>query len=125
MLFLKKNVWACGLLLAISLPACREPRPESVLPPAQMQQILMDVSLAESWSSMAAADSAHAGQQKAYDSLSVYYTEIFNHYRLRPEDFEASLRWYAANPQELDSIYARLLPELSRLEGMYPVVSGK
>jgi hypothetical protein len=123
MLYLKKNVWACSLLvwIAAAMGACSEQMPEGLLPPERMQQILLDVSLAETWSSMAAADSAHAGQQKAYDSLSVYYTDIFNHYRLSPEDFEANLRWYAAHPQELDSIYARLLPELSRLEGLHPV----
>lgn len=77
-----------------------------------MQQVLMDVNLAEAFSTVV-RDSAHKPGTKNNDSLAVYYASIFNHYKITSEQFQESLEWYKANPDKLDTIYTSLLAKVT------------
>lgn len=82
------------------------------LPRKVMQDVLMDISLAEGYSIMV-KDSLHAAGSKNYDSLAVFYKEIFAHHHITQEEFEQSLDWYKENTSELDSVYAAMQTVIS------------
>lgn len=85
----------------------------SHLPPKMMQQVLLDVSLAEGYCTMA-KDSLHRAGTKNYDSLAVYYKEIFDHYKITEEQFTESLDWYKNHPSDLDTLYTKMLPIVAK-----------
>ena len=83
------------------------------LPPKVMQQVLMDVNLAESYSTIV-KDSVHRKGAKNFDSLSVYYKAILDHYKITEEQFSESYNWYRDHPEKLDTAYAGILPIIIR-----------
>jgi hypothetical protein len=97
------------------LYSCK-PKEEEHLSPEKMQHILTDLHLAEI-NSMLVYDSTHQARNKNIDSLALYYNEVFAHHRISKEEFSKSLEWYKANPQELDSVYARVITDLSIMSG--------
>lgn len=90
-------------------------------PPDKMQAILQDIHLAESYSTVIRQDSLHRGAERDYDSLAVYYQTIFRHYHTDDKEFEQSLTWYKQHPEELDSIYIRMIDSLTRLENKFQI----
>ena len=79
-----------------------------------MQKVLLDINLAESYSLMV-KDSLHRGGSKNVDSLSVYYKEIFDHYKLTPDQFTENLNWYKNHPDDLDSMYSTIITSASHM----------
>lgn len=77
------------------------------LPPAKMEQIMFDISIAESYSTKA-RDNSNFGGVKNMDSLAGYYTEILAHHKVSAEQFSQSLNWYKNHPDNIDSIYTHL-----------------
>ncbi len=75
------------------------------LPRKVMKEVLLDISLAEGYSIMV-KDSLHPAGSKNYDSLAVFYKDIFAHHNITQQQFEESLDWYKENTSELDSVYA-------------------
>ena len=91
----------------------------SHLPPAKMQQVLYDIHLAEAYSTMAVKDSTRRRGERNMDSLALYYATIFQHHKLNPAQFQESLQWYKQHPEELDSIYSKMIPDMLKLETKY------
>lgn len=87
--------------------------------PAKMKLVLSDLQLAEVYSAMV-DDSNHIYRSKNVDSLSRYYKEILAHHKITKAQFAESIEWYKRNPDKLDSVYAAILPQLSKLEGDNP-----
>lgn len=85
----------------------------SHLPPKVMQKVLLDITMAENYSSMI-RDSLHKRNDKNVDSLAVFYKDIFAHYKITQEEFKESLKWYKNHPATLDSIYNNLLPVVTK-----------
>ncbi len=85
------------------------------MPPKMMQQVLMDINLAEAFSTIV-RDSAHKPGTKNYDSLAVFYASIFNHYKITPEQFNESLEWYKVNSDKLDTIYTKILANVTTIQ---------
>jgi len=77
-----------------------------------MEKVLLDVQLAEVYSTMASKDSTQLQGLKNNDSLAVYYKEIFTHHHIDANQFMTSLDWYRAHPEELDSVYRAVLNRL-------------
>lgn len=98
-----------------TLLACKD-KSDFHLPPKEMQKILLDVHTAEVYSSLVKKDSLHLQDNRNMDSLSRYYKEIFAHYHITKEQFDQSLNWYRDNPEELDSVYALMIPRLNTLQ---------
>jgi hypothetical protein len=80
-----------------------------------MEKILMDVHLAESYSTLF-TDSIHTGKNK--DTLAVLYKDLFQHYRITQDDFEKALEWYRLHPEEMDSLYTHIMPNLNKLDAV-------
>ena len=75
------------------------------LPQKTMEQLLLDINVAEGYS-IIVRDSLHlAPGTKNVDSLAIYYKEIFAHYHITEAEFKQSLSWYKNHPEELDSMY--------------------
>ena len=89
------------------------------LPPKVIEKVLLDLTLAESYSTMT-IDSLHKAGTKNTDSLAVFYKEIFAHHKITQQEFEESLNWYKSNPEELDSAYARMQVVVTQWQGKYP-----
>jgi Domain of unknown function (DUF4296) len=83
------------------------------LPPKVMQKVLLDINLAEGYTSNL-KDSLHKAGVKNYDSLGVYYKQIFDHYKITEQQFTESLDWYKNHPSELDTIYNNMLPIVTK-----------
>lgn len=93
--------------------ACRHRLGNDHLPQQEMQKILLDINLAEVYS-INIKDSVHRSSIKNTDSLSVFYKTIFDHYKITPEQFNNSLEWYKSHPEELDSVYDKMIPVATR-----------
>lgn len=97
--------------------ACKSEK--KILPPATMEKVLLDLTFAEAYSTIT-ADSLHKYGTKNFDSLGVFYKEIFAHYKITPREFEESLNWYKNNPAEMDSAYSRIQVTVTQWQGKYP-----
>jgi len=86
------------------------------LPAATMEQVLLDMQLAEVYSAMAHPDSITVNV-KDMDSLACFYTEILGHYGITQEAFVSSMKWYETHPEELDRIYTRISERLTVMSG--------
>ncbi|XZF16517.1 DUF4296 domain-containing protein [Chitinophagaceae bacterium MMS25-I14] len=115
---MKRQIVTLACTLVLLLAACKTE--ESHIPAGKMKQVLLDIHIAESWSSMCVTDSLkqHPSREKNMDSLAVYYNSILKHYNITSDEFQSSMQWYQHHPDELDSVYANIIPELSKLEGL-------
>ncbi len=98
-------------ILLFFAPGCKE-QGGSHLPRKVMKEVLLDISLAEGYSIMV-KDSLHPAGSKNYDSLAVFYKDIFAHHNITQQQFEESLDWYKENTSELDSVYALMQTVIS------------
>lgn len=86
-----------------------------------MKNILLDIHLAEAYSSIIVRDSVHkARYNKEIDSLSLFYKQILSRNKVAPEAFEQALQWYALHPDKMDSVYTRLTPVLDSMKTKIP-----
>jgi len=74
---------------------------------------LQDVNLAEAYSTLV-KDSVYKGTGKNLDSLAQYYKDIFSHYKITQHQFDESMQWYKRHPDELDTVYSKILPVVTR-----------
>lgn len=107
----RTNLWITALLLTFI--ACNKPTGNR-LPLAKMAQILTDIQMAEVYSTMVKKAPQQRGFDRNMDSLALYYKEIFAHYNITQQQFDESIQWYKAHPDEMDSIYVKMLPEFSK-----------
>ena len=119
-----KSLKMLVMLLALPillLPSCKSKSASGGdhLPPKVMQKILMDISLAEAYSTVV-KDSLHKGGSKNIDSLTVYYKDIFAHYHITEDQFRESLDWYKGHATEMDTMYNNLLPVITKLQNILP-----
>ena len=90
------------------------------LPQKLMQKVLLDMTLAEGYSTML-KDSLHKAGTKNYDSLAVFYKDIFAHHKISQEQFTESLDWYKGHPEEMDSAYNVMMTKITRMQTKLPV----
>jgi len=112
-----------ALLLCVVLSiSCQKKQSDSEhLSQDQMGKILFDVQLAEAYSTMVTKDTVHKLTGRNMDSLGVYYKEILAHNKVSEQLFNESLNYYREHPDELDSIYTRMLPEFEKLQAVYKI----
>jgi len=111
----RSSLLAALMLLAAS---CGRQQ-ENHLSPRKMQEVLLDINLAEGYSMTLHPDSTKRNVERNLDSLAVFYKSVLKHHGISQQDFEQSLDWYKHHPEELDSIYAAIIPEMSKLEATY------
>lgn len=108
------------LVCCCSLLSCNFFKPkEDHLSPDKMAKVLTDLQVAEMYSTMVGRDTAaHKGQEKNLDSLAHYYKEILAHHQVSLDELNKSLEWYRQNPDQLDSVYTAMIPQLTALQGL-------
>ena len=102
----------------LSCSSCKEKEVQH-LSSSRMQQVLFDLYLAEAYSTMVPKDSFLRITEKNKDSLALFYQRVFRSHKITQKQFEQSMKWYTEHPEHLDTIYTRLIPEISKLEGVY------
>ncbi len=96
------------LFVALLCPvfSCNKENSEH-LPPVKMEQVMFDISIAESYSTKS-RDNTNFGGVKNMDSLAEYYKDILAHDKITPDQFRQSLTWYKNHPDDMDSLYTHL-----------------
>lgn len=106
------------LILPLLLLACEQKSEKPPVTQETMERLVMDLHMAEVYSSIH-KDSIYTVSIKNMDSLAAYQKDILHHYNITQEQFADIISWYKVNPQELDSIYAKVIPLMSELETKY------
>lgn len=91
------------LCVCLSLASCSQDRPP--LSQSEMIPIVMDLHLADAFSTQVRRDTSRPGYEKNYDSLSVWTLRIFAQHKISKDDFNTSMDWYRDHPDELKSLY--------------------
>lgn len=86
-----------GIVFLFSMSACKNPEaiPKTVLPPPQMQAILIDVHLLE------------AGSQVSPNIIPFQegYAAIFKKHKTSPTQYQKSMQFYQNHPKLLETVY--------------------
>ena len=110
MIFRKFSILTVTFFAIVCLSACnnKTDNPKSnLIPEDKFVEILADCQLAE-----AQVNVLRALQPVYKDSILNYYAGIFNKHQISSEDFYYSLKEYSKEPQQLDSIYNRVIINL-------------
>ncbi|MCS6819109.1 MAG: DUF4296 domain-containing protein [Chitinophagales bacterium] len=94
------------------LSACRwssEKIPEHIIPYSKMQNILLDIHLADA---IASREAISEDVQKR-NTLSLYHS-IFEKHQISSKQFQESFNYYLLHPQLLDSMYVNIVIEISK-----------
>ncbi|WP_345078640.1 DUF4296 domain-containing protein [Nemorincola caseinilytica] len=83
------------------------------LPREKMRSILLDLSIAESYSAIV-KDTTRKPGVKSPDSLAAYYKIIFDKHHMTKGTFDSSLAWYKQHPTEFDSLLTSIIPTATR-----------
>ena len=93
------------ILLIFSLFSCGK----RVLDSAKMENLLYDIHVAEAVMNIKKVPSAKEIRRS-------YYDYIFEKHHTTREQFEKSLKWYAANPKKLEAIYQNVKKRVEKLQ---------
>lgn len=98
------------------LVSCKvTPNSTPPVPAEKMQKVLLDLHVAEVYSSML-DDSLHQARNKNMDSLAGYYSDVFAHHHITREEFAQGVEWYKKHPSEMDSLYKNLVRAAGEME---------
>src|SRR5690606_5451110 len=97
-----------GILVLIFFAGCGERPPRGVIPEKKMVAVLMDVHLADAYSSSVPADSVKVIQNSLYEG-------IYHKYGTDSAGLRASLEYYASRPQVMDAFYSKVNEQLQKL----------
>jgi Domain of unknown function (DUF4296) len=78
------------------------------LPPRDLERLLGDINIAETYCAQI-RDTVHRESGKNIDSLGYYYQVIMKHYHLTEKELAANIEWCKSHPEELDSVYAKII----------------
>lgn len=99
------------------MQASCQTKEQAPIPPEQLSAILIEVHLAEAYSSLMHRDTA-AGTAKNLDSLGIYYKHILSKHKLTPRAFDSVVQWYRFHPAQMDSVYAKVVAHFDSLQTM-------
>lgn len=103
-----KGLLLLGIFLAFTSCSNEVKRPEEIIPPDTLSQMLIEIHIAE----------AKVNQSKLpRDSALSYYvfleSEIMNKYNVDTSRYHQSMRYYTENIRQLDEIYEVVLDSLN------------
>jgi hypothetical protein len=101
-------VTICLALFAACAPTDKNKIPNTVLSQEKMQAILYDMHLAE-----AIANKTQAPLDSVAGKALGMYQEIYSKHQVSEEQFKTSYDFYIEHPVLLDSVYSRVIDELS------------
>ena len=97
-----------GLMVLFFFFSCGEKMPENVIPQNRMQDVLIDVHLADGQLASMPIDSARAYR-------SVYYDAIFTRYGIDSVIFRHSVEFYSSRPHMMNELYTTIEKKLEGL----------
>lgn len=100
------------LLLAVLVSGCRLKRPDDVLSPKKMENILYDYHLAQSVAQEMPRDERY--------KTDAYVNWVYEKHNITKSDFDRSLKWYCRYPKEFAKIYKHIS---NRVDAEYKSVS--
>ncbi len=106
------KIFAIVVLSVFVLLACNK---DTHLSRKEMEKVLLDINLAEGYSTVV-KDSLHRNGLKNIDSLGNYYADIFKHNNITKEQFIENMEWYKNHCEELDSVYNRLITDITKMQ---------
>lgn len=113
-----KNITAFALTaVVLHTSSCRkEEKPP--ISKEELASIMIDVHLAEAYTSLMHKDSTAKGPEKNLDSLAFYYKDILNKHHLTTQAFDSAFQWYRFHPALLDSVYSKVVAHFDSLQAM-------
>lgn len=105
-----------ALVLLVAVLSCSEKKQKPPISLDEMQLLLLDLHLAESYSVGLYPDSLKKKFDKNPDSLAVYYAAVFRHHNINADEFKEVMDWYKQHPDMLDSLYNRVLDKANELQ---------
>ncbi len=100
-------------LLSVS---CKESAEKNHLSKEQMQAIMLDINLAEAYSTITVDSNYHKGSKNA-DSLAAFYKTVFSHHGITEQQFQSSLTWYKSHPEDMDTVFNNMIPIVEKWQG--------
>ena len=97
-------------LVVLLASACYKPIPveKPILSEDKIKEVLKDVHVAE-------ALLTETSDRRKKDSLArIYYGQILRIHNISPEDFDQSMNAYFTNPGALDSLYQKIILDISK-----------
>ena len=84
----------------------------------KMKNILLDLQLSETYSTGLNTDTLNPAHRftKNYDSLTLFYASILQHYNLSSVAFKDAMKWYEMNPPMMDSLITMTIEQLSEVQ---------
>lgn len=112
---LRRSFWQSLLptVFVFAMFASCEDGKKDILPKEKMQAVLLDINIAEVYSTMS-DDSTHPKGEKNPDSLALFYKTIFSHHGITKQEFDRSMAWYKTHPAEMDTIVNRMMGVVER-----------
>jgi len=83
------------------------------LSPTVMAPVLAELHIADAYSGLL-KDTLHHSGEKNTDSLAQWSARIFARHHISMSEFNQSMDWYRDHPQELDSLFASVIPILEK-----------
>ena len=98
---MSRSFSVCLLVTLVVLAGgCRSKRPDGVLSPGKMENVLYDYHLAN-------AVASDLSYNDRYEKI-LYYNYVFEKHEITEQEFDSSLVWYTRNPSKLQTIYKKL-----------------
>ncbi|MCH2021212.1 MAG: DUF4296 domain-containing protein [Saprospiraceae bacterium] len=105
-----KILWVITIFFVLVVSACYKSVPvqKPILSEEKIKAVLKDVHIAE-------ALLTETSDRRKKDSLArLYYTQILRIHNVSPEDFDQSMNAYFTSPGVLDSLYQKIILDLSK-----------
>lgn len=112
---IKAGIFAAATSSVLLISSCQKEE-QAPVPKDKLAAILIEVHLAEAYTSLLPHDST--GAVKNLDSLGFYYKNILGKYRLTPQAFDSAVQWYRFHPSQMDSVYATVVAHFDSLQTM-------
>jgi len=109
------------IALALLTFACaKKERPENVLDPNKMAEIMVDIHLTQGidQARVLTKDSTLVSRE-ALDNF------VYANHSISQEDYQRSFEWYSDNLKEFDAVYARVIERLNQMEAARMVDPAK
>jgi hypothetical protein len=86
-------------------------KPEGLIPQEKMIPILVDLHIAD-----ALAEQKNGTQNLNLPLTNALYTRIYHNYGISADQYKSSYKYYESHPDQMDTMYTKVITELSKKE---------
>jgi hypothetical protein len=99
------------LLLLVAAVSCRGKHGRYIIPEKKFLEVLVDIHLADGM----AMDNMRYNEKFVFDSASLYES-VFSKHEVTREQFDSTMQYYSAHPDDFQELYNILTSRLKRME---------